>query len=128
MIRSVGFFFVFALLAPRFGLTQAASSEGKECVETYSQGQLGTSRGVLVQISPEEKDQEFCKGKVGESFCLNDRRKEYLQNCQERKVVAEQKEAEKAIKLHGIVRDAEKKAEEQRKKDEEGSDFIDTGD
>ena len=81
---------IFALGCGPFAFAQGQNSEAKpepqlvsqwgaECAEEYEK-----KVGVRVP-SPQEKDRKTCQGKVGESFCLEDKREAFKKDCQRTK-------------------------------------------
>ena len=81
-----------------------AQGSEDECISKYDKGLLSQGLGRVRFLSPQDKDKETCKGKVGETFCLQNKKKEFLVNCKVEKKKDEKNEIRKAEKIQKIIK------------------------
>lgn len=94
------------------GLPALAAEDFKqECQSEYAKNEPVILHGAVRYSSQQVRDQKECAGKVGATFCLDDKVKTYHEKCLERK---KQEKQAKLKELRKSIKEAEAQEEAER--------------
>lgn len=122
MVKTFLFHFplIFCLALP----LEAQEAQWKtECETEYKKMKPTPKMGVVRYSSQERKDEQECSGKVGASFCLDDKVRDYMTECLATK---EKEKAEKIKELRESLQqikeeDQAEKLQRQKQKEDENN-------